>query len=146
MSSVCPNALLNVSNNANESENPLMLILSRDDMGRALEAAELLEAMTEGFRQLAKGAWKIPLRLTIEMPAHEGVALFMPSYCESLEAAGMKLVTVMNGNPAKNLPLIHSKYLYVSAGTGAILSVTDGGCLTALRPAVCPGRVTDRVG
>ncbi len=123
-----------------------MLILSRDDMGRALDAAELLEAMTEGFRQLAKGAWKIPLRLTIEMPAHEGVALFMPSYCESLEAAGMKLVTVMNGNPAKNLPLIHSKYLYVSAGTGEILSLMDAEFLTALRTAVVSALVTDVLG
>ena len=123
-----------------------MLILSRDDMRRALDAAELLEAMTEGFRQLAKGAWKIPLRLTIEMPAHEGVALFMPSYCESLEAAGMKLVTVMNGNPAKNLPLIHSKYLYVSAGTGEILSLMDAEFLTALRTAVVSALVTDVLG
>src|SRR5438876_9104854 len=123
-----------------------MLILSRDDMGRALDAAELLEAMTEGFRQLAKGAWKIPLRLTIEMSAHEGVALFMPSYCESLDAAGMKLVTVMNGNPAKNLPLIHSKYLYVSAGTGEILSLMDAELLTALRTAVVSALVTDVLG
>src|SRR5436309_15647942 len=99
-----------------------MLILSRDDMRRVLDARELLEAMTKGFRLLAKGAWKIPLRLTIEMPAHEGVALFMPSYCESLDAAGMKLVTVMNGNPGKHVLLIHSQYLYVSAGRGDMLS------------------------
>src|SRR2546422_6766449 len=56
--------------------------LSRDDMRRVLDAAELFEAMTEGFPQLAKGEWKIPLRVAIEMPAHQGVALFMPSYCE----------------------------------------------------------------
>src|SRR5436309_13313652 len=86
------------------------------------------------------------LRLTIEIPAHEGVALFMPSYCESLDAAGMKLVTVMNGNPAKNLPLIHSKYLYVSAGTGEILSLMDAEFLTALCTAVVSAHVTDVCG
>jgi ornithine cyclodeaminase/alanine dehydrogenase-like protein (mu-crystallin family) len=123
-----------------------MLILSRDDMRRALDAAELFDRMTEGFQQLAEGRWKMPLRVAIEMPAHEGVSLFMPSYCEGLAAAGMKLVTVMNGNPAKNLPLIHSKYLYVGADTGEVLSLMDAEFLTALRTAVVSALVTDLVG
>ena len=123
-----------------------MLILSRDDMRRALDAAELFEAMTDGFRRLAQGEWKIPLRVAIEMPAHDGVSLFMPAYCEGLSAAGMKLVTVMNANPAKNLPLIHSKYLYVSAETGEILSLMDAEILTGLRTAVVSALVTDLLG
>jgi ornithine cyclodeaminase/alanine dehydrogenase-like protein (mu-crystallin family) len=123
-----------------------MLILSRDDMRRALGAAELFEAMTAGFRRLAQGEWKIPLRVAIEMPVHDGVSLFMPAYCESLSAVGMKLVTVMNANPAKNLPLIHSKYLYVSAETGEILSLMDAEVLTGLRTAVVSALVTDLVG
>src|SRR5438105_2438593 len=123
-----------------------MLILSRDDMRRALDAAELFEAMTDGFRRLAQGEWKIPLRVTIEMPAHDGVSLFMPAYCAGLSAAGMKLVTVMNGNPARNLPLIHSKYLYVSAETGEILSLMDAELLTALRTAAVSALVTDLLG
>jgi len=58
----------------------------------------------------------------------------------------MKLVSVMNGNPAKNLPLIHSKYLYVSADTGEILSVMDAEFLTGLRTAVVSALVTDLLG
>ncbi|HYR45084.1 MAG TPA: ornithine cyclodeaminase family protein [Terriglobia bacterium] len=123
-----------------------MLILSRDDMRRALDAAELFEALADGFRGLAEGQWKIPLRVAIEMPAHQGVSLFMPAYGQGLAAAGMKLVTVMHGNPAKNLPLLHSKYLYVSAETGEILSLMDGEFLTALRTATVSALVTDLVG
>src|SRR5260370_19909081 len=80
------------------------------------------------------------------MPAHQAVVLFMPTYCEGLRAAGMKLVTVMNGNPAKTFPLIHSKYLYVGADTGEILSLMDAEFLTALRTAVVSALVTDLVG
>ena len=65
-----------------------------------------------------------------------GVSLFMPSYCQSLAAAGVKLLTVMNGNPQKNLPLIQSKYLYVGAETGEILSLMDAEFLTGVRTAV----------
>ena len=123
-----------------------MLILSRDDMRRALDDADLFEAMTQGFQMLAQGQWKMPLRVALEMPAHQGVSLFMPAYCEGLGAAGMKLVTVMSENPAKNLPLIHSKYLYVSAETGQIVSVMDAEHLTGLRTAVVSALVTDLLG
>jgi ornithine cyclodeaminase/alanine dehydrogenase-like protein (mu-crystallin family) len=123
-----------------------MLILSPDDMRRALNASELFDGLTRGFQMLAEGQWRLPLRVAIEMPAHQGVSLFMPSYCEGLGAAGMKLVTVMSGNPSKGLSLIHSKYLYVSAETGEILSLMDAEYMTGLRTAVVSALVTDLVG
>jgi ornithine cyclodeaminase/alanine dehydrogenase-like protein (mu-crystallin family) len=123
-----------------------MLILSPDDMRRALNASELFEGLSAGFQMLADGQWKMPLRVAIDMPVHQGVGLFMPSYCEGLGAAGMKLVTVMSGNPAKGLPLIHSKYLYVSAETGEILALMDAEYMTGLRTAVVSALVTDLLG
>lgn len=115
-------------------------------MRRALGAAELFDGLIRGFQMLADGLWRMPLRVSIEMPAHQGISLFMPSYCEGLGAVGMKLVTVMSGNPAKELPLIHSKYLYVSADTGEILSMMDAEYMTGLRTAVVSAIVTDLVG
>jgi ornithine cyclodeaminase/alanine dehydrogenase-like protein (mu-crystallin family) len=115
-------------------------------MRKVLDATELFEALREGFQMLADGQWSIPLRTAIEMPKHSGIGLFMPSYCEGLQATGLKLVTVMNGNPAKNLPLIHSNYLYVSAETGEVLSLMDAEVLTGLRTAVTSALVTDLLG
>jgi ornithine cyclodeaminase/alanine dehydrogenase-like protein (mu-crystallin family) len=123
-----------------------MLILSRDDLKRVLDPAELFEALTAGFQQFADGRWAIPLRTTIDMPAHQGQSLFMPSYCEGMGAVGIKLVTVINDNPKKNLPLVQSKYLYVSAETGAVLSLMDGDFLTGVRTAVVSALVTDLLG
>lgn len=123
-----------------------MLILSRDDLRQVLDFTKLFDALADGFQMLSGGQWRVPIRTAIEMPRHDGVSLFMPSYCEGLGAAGAKLVTVMNSNPQKKLPLIHSKYLYVSTDTGEILSLMDGEYLTGIRTAVTSALVTDRVG
>src|SRR5581483_3125813 len=128
---------------ASARESPAMLILSRDEMRRVLDPAELFEAMSDGFQRLAEGQWKLPSRLNIEMPAHDGQMLLMPSYCEGLSAAGAKVLTVMNRNPEKKLPLIQAKYLYVSAETGEVLSLMDAEFLTAIRTAVVSALVTD---
>jgi ornithine cyclodeaminase/alanine dehydrogenase-like protein (mu-crystallin family) len=120
-----------------------MLILSRDDVRRALDAAELFEAIRDGFQMLAQGQCTMPLRVVMDMQAHRGVSLVMPAYCEGLKAAGMKVVTVMGDNPAKNLPLIHSKYLYLNSETGEILSLMDAEYLTGLRTAVVSALATE---
>jgi ornithine cyclodeaminase/alanine dehydrogenase-like protein (mu-crystallin family) len=123
-----------------------MLILSRDDVRQVLDIQELFEALIDGFKMLADGQWSVPLRTALDMSRYDGVSLFMPAYCEGLGAAGMKLVTVMNDNPQKNLPLIHSEYLYVNAETGEIVSVMDAEYLTAMRTAVTSALVTDCIG
>jgi len=76
-----------------------MLILSREDVRRVLDITELFGALAGGFRMLSKGQWQVPLRTAIDMQGHDGFSLVMPSYCEALGAAGIKLVTVMNSNP-----------------------------------------------
>jgi len=115
-------------------------------MRRCLDTAELFEAMTEGFRQLAEGQWTTPRRTGIDMPGHQGLALFMPSYGAALSAAGVKVLTVMQANPQKKLPLIHSKYLYISAETGEIRGLMDAEFLTGIRTAVVSALVTDLLG
>ena len=82
-----------------------MLILSREDVKQVLDVVELKEKLREGFQMLAAGQWQVPLRTAIDMSSHEGIALFMPAYCEGLGTTGMKLVTIMSRNPDKKLPL-----------------------------------------
>jgi ornithine cyclodeaminase/alanine dehydrogenase-like protein (mu-crystallin family) len=123
-----------------------MRILSREEVRQALELRKLFEAMREGFRMLAEGQCQMPLRVTIEMQESRGASLFMPAYCAGLKAAGIKIVSLMDENPARNLPLIHSKYLYLSSETGEILSLMDAEYLTALRTAIVSALVTDLLG
>ena len=123
-----------------------MLILSREDVKQVLDVADLFEALKDGFQMLADGRWQVPLRTAIDMSQQEGIALFMPAYCEGLNTTGMKLVTIMSRNPEKNLPLIHSNYLHVSAETGEIKSLMDAEVLTGLRTATTSALVADLVG
>jgi len=123
-----------------------MLILSREDVKQVLDVTELFEALKDGFRMLAEGQWIVPLRTAIEMSRPQGIALFMPAYCEGLASTGMKLVTIMSRNPEKKLPLIHSNYLHVSADTGEILALMDAEVLTALRTATTSALVADMLG
>ncbi len=123
-----------------------MLILTREDVKQVLDVGELFEALREGFRMLAENRWAVPLRTAIEMTHNEGVALFMPAYCEGLNTTGMKFVSIMSRNPVKNLPLIHSTYLYVSAETGQIQCLMDAELLTALRTATTSALVADMLG
>ncbi len=123
-----------------------MLILSRDDVAKVLPHSELFEPLKKGFKMLSEGGCDMPLRTVIEMGRSDGVSLFMPAYGEALGSAGLKLVTVMNQNPARNLPLIHSAYLYVSAETGEILGLMDAEYLTSARTAVASALATDQLG
>jgi len=123
-----------------------MLILSREDVLKVLDVAELFEALKEGFAMLGQNKWQVPLRTAIDMQQQDGIALFMPAYCEGLATTGMKLVTIMSRNPERNLPLIHSNYLHVSAETGQITSLMDAEVLTGLRTATTSALVADLLG
>ena len=123
-----------------------MLILSREDVTKVLPHVELFEPLKQGFQMLADGNCEMPLRTVIEMEQFDGVSLFMPAYGESVRSTGLKLVTVMSQNPSKNLPLIHSAYLYVSAETGEILSLMDAEYLTSARTAVASALATEQLG
>ena len=119
-----------------------MLVLSREDVMKVLPYSELFDPLKEGFKMLANGNCQMPLRTVIDMEQFDGVSLFMPAYGENVRSTGLKLVTVMNENPSKNLPLIHSVYLYVSAETGEILSLMDAEYLTSARTAVASALAT----
>ncbi len=55
----------------------------------------------------------------------------------------VKIVSVFNDNPAKELPLIHALVVVVDATTGEPAAMMDGTYLTALRTGAASGAATD---
>lgn len=107
----------------------------------AAAAASIVEALQGGLDPCAD-----PARTSVALG--RGEFLLMPS--QSAVAAGVKVVTVAPGNPARGLPRIQGLYLLFDAETLAPVAILDGGALTTVRtPAVpaallstMPGRFT----
>jgi alanine dehydrogenase len=118
-------------------------VLSADDVRQALPMAEAVEAMKAAFAQLSLGRANVPLRTPVEVPAHNGVTLFMPAYLADDDQMAVKIVSVFNDNPARGLPLIHALVVVVDATTGRPQAAMDGTYLTALRTGAVSGAATD---
>ena len=66
-----------------------MLLLSREDIRRALPMAAAMEAVAEAFAELARGQAEVPLRPQVRLPPAEGTALVMPAYLAGSGALGV---------------------------------------------------------
>jgi len=124
-----------------------LLILSGEDVRRALPMRQAIEAMKSAFAQLSSGQADVPLRTALDVTCHDGVTLFMPGYLaasdDNDDQMAVKIVSVFNNNPAKGLPLIHALVVVVDATTGVPAAVMDGTYLTALRTGAASGAATD---
>jgi ornithine cyclodeaminase/alanine dehydrogenase-like protein (mu-crystallin family) len=115
-----------------------MLILSKADLYNLLTMAEVIQAVEQGFHLLAKGKAFAPERLSMAIPASNGVLLEMPSLAggESPQSFfGSKLVTVFPQNPARGLEMVQAAYLLFDGENGAPLALLDAKYITAIRTA-----------
>lgn len=118
-------------------------ILSARDIRRALPMGEAVAAMKEAFTELSAGRVNMPARAHIDVAAHGGTALFMPSQADRFGKIGLKVVNLFDGNAAKGLPRIQGLVCLFDGATGRPLAVLDGTCLTALRTGAASGTATD---
>ena len=100
------------------------------DMGTAIQA------LTEAFKDLGElhPRTQVSLDITDDL-------LLMPAVTPL--GIGIKTVTVMSQNPAKNLPLIHAHYLLCDRETGRPQATFDGSALTSLRTPAASGVATE---
>lgn len=122
-----------------------MLILTAEDVRKALPMPECIDAMKQAYRALSAGKAEVPLRCRLPVPAHEGLSLCMPARVDDPdgEALAIKIVTLFNQNPGRGLPLLHAAVLVMDPETGAIEALLEGGSLTAIRTGAGCGAATD---
>jgi len=120
-----------------------LLMLSAEDVKKAVPMAQAIEVVKGAFAQLSTGKAVVPLRTQLPVERHEGITLFMPAYLSESDALGVKIVSVFPRNLDKGMPTIFAIVIAVDAETGRPVAIMDGTYLTALRTGAASGAATD---
>lgn len=110
-----------------------LLILSEAEVAALIDPADLLTALADGFRALARGAVQAPARPQITVPGR-GFSLAMPAWSEGMPLS-VKVVNVFEGNLDRDLPNHLALVTLFDAATGMPRCVMDGTYITGLRTA-----------
>jgi len=124
-----------------------MLILTADDVKKALPMKETIEAMKRAYASLSDGKADVPLRTRLSVPPQDAVSLFMPAYvqAEGGDALAVKVVSLFPRNPERErrLAFIQAAVLVLDAETGQTMALLEGSSLTAIRTGAGSGAAID---
>lgn len=101
---------------------------------------EAIEAMSDVFSKLSKGELEMPIRSVTDFG--ENTVFYKPAASKSDGAIGIKLLTQVNSNRERHLPVIQGLMMLVDYTDGRFLSIMDGTYVTALRTAAASGLAT----
>jgi len=123
-----------------------MLILNADDVRRCLPMSECIAAMKQAFGLLGEGRAVVPLRAQLPVDLHSGTTLVMPAFVdggEGPDALTVKVVSVFDNNPSRQLARIQAAVLVLEPQTARPLALLEGATLTGIRTAAVSGAATD---
>ncbi len=122
-----------------------MLILSADEVRRALPMDQAIEAMKSAYAALSGGTAVVPLRTRLPIPNSEALSLFMPAYVGSSDsqALAIKVVSLFPTNPGRGLAYIQAAVLVFDPETGRAIALLEGSSLTAIRTGAAGGAAID---
>src|SRR5829696_4394612 len=122
-----------------------MLILTADDVRKALPMNQAIQAMKDAFTSLSNGTAEVPLRTRLAIPNSEALSLFMPAFVNSPDgnALAIKVVSLFPTNPARGLAYIQAAVLVFDPETGQAIALLEGSSLTAIRTGAAGGAAID---
>jgi ornithine cyclodeaminase/alanine dehydrogenase-like protein (mu-crystallin family) len=122
-----------------------MLLLTAEDVRKALPMNEAIEAMKKAYASLSGGTAVVPLRTRLSIPDSEAISLFMPAFVNSPEgdALAIKAVSLFPTNPGRGLAYIQAAVLVFDPETGQAIALLEGSSLTAIRTGAGGGAAID---
>ena len=99
-----------------------------------ISAAEIIEVIENGFRNMADGKAELPHKPTIH-PRPDCFLRALPGYLKGLDLAGIKWVSAYPTNRQSGLPLVSGLVLLNDPQTGFPLTLMEGNWITAWRTA-----------
>ncbi|MFO8060736.1 MAG: ornithine cyclodeaminase family protein, partial [Bacillota bacterium] len=109
----------------------MMLIMSASDLRGALPMSEAIEAAEYAYSVYSRGESATPLRTPVH--TERGTTLVMPAHIAADGTTGIKVVSVYEDNPQRQMPAVLGAMLLVDGEDGRPLALMDAGELTALR-------------
>ncbi len=120
-----------------------LLYLNEGNVKELLDMKAALGVVEDAFREHGMRRVQMPAKSYLYFPT--GDLRTMPAYLKSAGIAGVKIVNVHPGNPAKGLPTVIAVVVLNSIETGAPLAVISGTYLTDVRTGAAGGVAADRL-
>lgn len=110
------------------------LILSQKDIKPLLSMKDTIEAVEKAFKDFALGKTQILPRKYLVFEKYAGKTGYMPAYIDTLDAAGIKIVSAHDENPKKHgLPRVTATLVLTDPKTGLPLAIMDATYTTMMR-------------
>jgi ornithine cyclodeaminase/alanine dehydrogenase len=116
-----------------------MIVLTEQDLASLLQMRDVIDAVGEGFKSLARGEAFAPERVVLDISEHDAVMFNMPARARETEfasgALGTKVVSVFPHNRDREIEVVQSVYLLLDCQTGAPQALMEGRYITGVRTA-----------
>ena len=121
-----------------------ILILREEDILKAVDIKDIIEADKEALKNYSDGGSDIPLRTVIDVDKDSSsTAIFMPGYIKDKKALGMKIIDIYPDNIEKGLVTSPSTMILIDKYNGFVKAILDGTILTRLRTGAVSGAATE---
>lgn len=121
-----------------------ILILREEDILKAVDIKDIIEADKEALKNYSRGGSDIPLRTVIDVDKESSsTAIFMPGFIKDKKALGMKIIDIYPDNIEKGLVTSPSTMILIDEENGFVKAILDGTILTRLRTGAVSGAATE---
>lgn len=102
-----------------------------------------MAAMRRAMEAISNSDAELPVRSFMPIGGDNGVLAMMPASSSAEGVAGIKVLSLVPGNPQAGRPVIQGYVALFSSATGELAALIDGASLTAIRTASASALATD---
>jgi ornithine cyclodeaminase/alanine dehydrogenase-like protein (mu-crystallin family) len=112
------------------------VVLTKADVERLLPMDRCIEVIAEALVAFRRGEMTMPLRSVFVPPNATGLMAWMPAHRSSPDPVfGMKVLSVIPGNPGRGLDGHQGAVILQDGVTGELRAIVDASAVTAVRTA-----------
>ena len=119
-----------------------MRIIKAGELKQYYSMKQAIDAMERAFSSLSSGECYVPMRVVTRLPVNELLMLYKPAFVEKDKHVTVKFITQRENSSIPGIPAIQGIVMVIDSVTGEILSIMDGGYITALRTGAASGLAT----